>query len=392
MNDLVVIGAGMSGLMAAGAAVNQQKKVLVITKGQGALTLSSGCIDFNLKKLERDSANPLSKVQDVVQESFNFFKSLVKEQDLTYYGTPEATAKVLTALGTVKTTCLVPESMHVEEPEQFERLVAVGFKGYFEFSPELFLHYAQKSGFFPNLKETGEVHFVVEEKNLNPTYLALALGSNPIKDRLITFLKPHVKPKTVFAFPAVLGNLGEKLYLELEKELGAKVVEIPGGLPSIPGQRVYQALVKSLKQKGVQFIHNAEVKGYKEEAGKVISVLVEEAGGRVKEVYAKSFVLATGSFWGKGIIANGKNVVEPIFGAKVFTPEDFAENYNFLGSGIITDNFLRPRQDLTNLFAAGDILAHTNYLKNNSGLGLALATGYKAGILAVRESGVKESA
>jgi len=389
MYDVVVIGAGMSGLMAAGVAANKQKKVLVVAKGQGALSLSSGCIDFNSELLKIDKESPYFLIQDVVEESFNFFKAQVKKRGLNYEGSPKKKTKVLTTLGTVKNTCLVPQSMFVENPESYERLVAVGFKGYFDFSPALFLYYAQKSGIFTNLKEIEEVYFETNAEKLTSAWLSAALTKAPLKEKLIAFLKPYVKRQTLIVFPAVLGDLPEeKLYEELEKELGVKVRELPGGLPSVPGQRLNKALTSSLKEEGVAFAFNAEVIGYTNAGNKVTSIKIKEAGGRVREILGQAFVLASGSFWGKGLWATQEEVCEPIFNSKVFIPGNLVDNFSFLGAGIVTDDHLRPREDLKNLYAAGNILRNSNYLVNNSGLGLAIALGYKAGLLAAGEGEV----
>ncbi|GAV25370.1 anaerobic glycerol-3-phosphate dehydrogenase subunit B [Carboxydothermus islandicus] len=393
MYDLVVIGAGMSGLMAAGAGARRQKKVLVVAKGQGALSLSSGCIDFNPGLLEREEGSPYFKVREVVEESFNFFKYLVKRCGLNYVGSPSEQTRIFTTLGTVKNSCLVPESMFLENPDSYERIIAVGFKGYFDFSPKMFLYYAKKSGIFPGLKETEEVYFEPGVRTVNTTWLAQALTRGELKEKLIAFLKPYARPKTLMVFPAVLGDLPEdRLFKEVEEVLGVKVVELPGGFPSVPGQRLHKALVSSLKEMGVNFLFNAEVIGYKKNLRQVTSIKIKESGGRVREISGKAFVLATGSFWGKGLRANTEEICEPIFQSKVYLPRNFAEDFNFLASGIYTDEYLRPIKELENLYGAGSILANSNYLKNNSGLGLALATGYKAGLLALGDGEVRRNA
>jgi len=44
--DVVIIGAGMAGLVAAARTASRGKKTLLIAKGEGVLPLTSGCIDF----------------------------------------------------------------------------------------------------------------------------------------------------------------------------------------------------------------------------------------------------------------------------------------------------------------------------------------------------------
>jgi anaerobic glycerol-3-phosphate dehydrogenase len=43
--DVIVIGAGLAGLMAAEAAQSQGARVLILAKGMGSLPLMTGCID-----------------------------------------------------------------------------------------------------------------------------------------------------------------------------------------------------------------------------------------------------------------------------------------------------------------------------------------------------------
>lgn len=388
MYDVVVIGAGMSGLMAAAAAVKNKKKVLVVAKGQGALSVSSGCIDFNIAKLQADYDSPFYKAKDIVEESFICLQTLVSRQGLIYSGVPGEQLRVLTTLGTSKNSCLVPESMVLEQPERYERIVAVGFKDYIDFSPSLFIYHIKKRKIFSNLKETLELHFDPGVEVPGNLWLAEALTGEYLKEKLLSFLKQHAQPATLFVFPALLGILpGENIFHDIEKTLKAKILELPGSLPSIPGQRLNKALISALKEEGVVFRFNNEGVGFKENSGRIAAIKVSEAGGKVREISAKSFVLATGSFWGGGLQASTVGVQEPIFNSDTFVPEDFADNFNFLESGIQTDQYLRPVKKYTNLFACGNILKNFNYLKNNSGLGLALLTGYKAGLLAAGIAG-----
>lgn len=44
--DVIVVGAGFSGLIAAVRARERGRKVLVLARGHGLLALSSGCIDI----------------------------------------------------------------------------------------------------------------------------------------------------------------------------------------------------------------------------------------------------------------------------------------------------------------------------------------------------------
>ena len=46
ISDVIVIGGGLAGLMAAAVAASHKQKVTVLTYGSGSLPLASGAIDF----------------------------------------------------------------------------------------------------------------------------------------------------------------------------------------------------------------------------------------------------------------------------------------------------------------------------------------------------------
>jgi glycerol-3-phosphate dehydrogenase subunit B len=93
---------------------------------------------------------------------------------------------------------------------------------------------------------------------------------------------------------------------------------------------------------------------------------------------------------GGGLVAKKQSLVEPIFQLPVVNPVNQGEQARFLSpagqvflqAGLEVDGQLRPPDGFANLYAVGSLLAHSNYAAEKSGLGIALATGYKAGCLA----------
>ena len=108
---------------------------------------------------------------------------------------------------------------------------------------------------------------------------------------------------------------------------------------------------------------------------------------------AEIYILATGSFFGGGLKAKGDRVVEPIFNLPVHQPvsrKDWFGDQFFSDEphpierfGIMVDERLNPvdekgRVVVGNLHGAGSILSHSNALREKSGGGTALSTGYKS--------------
>jgi glycerol-3-phosphate dehydrogenase subunit B len=72
--DVVIIGSGMSGLVAAARAVTRGKSTIIITKGQGMLPLTTGCIDFwgyQLDNPKIPALNPYQEIQKLVALNLN---------------------------------------------------------------------------------------------------------------------------------------------------------------------------------------------------------------------------------------------------------------------------------------------------------------------------------
>jgi len=115
-------------------------------------------------------------------------------------------------------------------------------------------------------------------------------------------------------------------------------------------------------------------------------------GAAIVTVAAKNVILATGRFFGKGLKAQRHNVIEAVFGVPVIQPENrnnwhgdtffTAKGHPLNMAGVEVDIHLRPlsggRVLYENLYAAGTILAHHDWMRMKCGAGLAISTAYKA--------------
>lgn len=101
------------------------------------------------------------------------------------------------------------------------------------------------------------------------------------------------------------------------------------------------------------------------ENGRLVSIRTEKLGDVTLE--ARAFILATGKFFSRGIIADMQKVYEPIFGLDVqydadrstwFSPS-FAAPQRFLEFGVIAEDGCAVRNGvkIENLFPAGEVLA-----------------------------------
>ena len=98
---------------------------------------------------------------------------------------------------------------------------------------------------------------------------------------------------------------------------------------------------------------------------------------------ADNFIIATGSFFSKGLVSDINGVKEPIFGLDVKTSEVRADWYKrnlfesqpYMSFGVASDSGFRASREgksIENLYVAGSVLAGCNSLKEGSGAGVAI--------------------
>ena len=108
---------------------------------------------------------------------------------------------------------------------------------------------------------------------------------------------------------------------------------------------------------------------------------------------ANHYLLASGSFFSRGLHAERHHIEEAIFGLDIaplastnhqhwYQPQFFSDQpHQFLGMGVETNQQLQPSLNgnvITNLYCAGAILAHYNPVFEGSGSGVAISTGFHA--------------
>src|SRR3972149_5062148 len=122
--DLIIIGMGLSGLMAAKTAVELGKKVLILGKGIGSLSLFSNTIDVlgqSLKAMKmRDSLSqwikdypehPYAKVgSERIEEALSSFLSLFSPS-YSFQAIGNSNSLIPTGAGTLRPTYLIPMTM-----------------------------------------------------------------------------------------------------------------------------------------------------------------------------------------------------------------------------------------------------------------------------------------
>jgi glycerol-3-phosphate dehydrogenase subunit B len=383
--DVVIIGAGVGGLTAGALLAERGFKVALVTRGEPTACLSTGCIDV----CSRDS-KPLSGInalppehpyhlvpEKITREALDYFQAAMMDMGIPYAGAAEENRFTLSALGTLKTSCLVPSTMKEAPQDNKESIHIVTFKGLKDFYPGYIISRRK------NTKSS-----VYDAGVYSTMSIASHFEEKEFLEKFITWLTRLDIQEDKIACPAVVGlESASEIVNTISILMGKPVFEIPTIPPSMPGRRLFNALKGHFRKKGGTIYWSWPVAGI-EKSGKIIEAVTTPSEGRPNSINAKAFILSTGSFVGGGLTATREAIIENIFNLPVHVPgpratwfdnDYFSLNHGIGRAGIIADSSLRPADcPWENIFVCGGILADSEILKNGCGHGLALATAHMA--------------
>ncbi len=403
MPDTVVIGAGLSGLVAAIRLARGGRGVTLLTKGLGGLQLSQGTIDVLGYTPDRVETPVAASASLPAPHPYSVLGSAAVSAGVAYaqellgdrlVGTPERNVLLPTAVGSLRPTCLVPPSMSAGVVTPGIRYVLVGFRQLKDFYPKLCAGNLERQ-----LTPAGDpIHArgiildlpaVEGMADSNALGYARALDDPAYRIKLATALKPLLEDGEVVGLPAILGHRDPGAHRHLAQLLDHALFEVPLPPPGVPGMRLNDALTALAKEAGVRIVVGAKVVGFESADGKILSVGLATAG-RVRQYAAESFVYAPGGFESGALTMDSYGTVtETVFdlplhglGPDLVTADEPADQALFrVGVGV--DDHMRVvdpagRAPYSNLYAAGGVLTGAIRWSEKSGEGIALASAVAA--------------
>lgn len=399
ISDVIVIGGGLAGLMAACVAASLKQSVILLTYGAGSLPLASGAIDFlgvsNFDDAFRSMPNyhPYKKIgADNIDAAAKFFVNIAAQANLPYVGGVGKQIPIVTAVGTLKYSALVPESMDASRLADKKKIFVVGITGLKDFYAQMLADNLKK--YFP--KKIFEVVKIdlnfLGGRDITCLDAARLLTDNeqPLANELQAL---NVDADDAIILPPIFGVMGNFSRSAVQTQLRAEILETTCLPPSPSGIRLQRAFMEYLQNSGVKFFGNSKVVRCIADGKKVTGVVVKNSV-REKIFRANKIILATGGFFSGGIeMRDFDNPQEPIFDLPVFFPEG-AENWSnvelfgdnpqgFSTTGILTNSNLNPinargKVMFDNLHVVGANLGGCDKIFERSAGGIAIASAYKA--------------
>ena len=413
MKNVLIIGAGPAGLLAAWVARQRGAKVRVLASGIGTTHILPGWIQvlnespgaFLESWIAAHPEHPYALAGlDALHGGLAALREVCAGAGLNYVGDedpPIASGQALvsnfrlpTALGAVVEAAVVPESFAAGDLRQPGAVLIAGPLGWRDFFPKLCADNLVRQGFPAqaatfDLPEMHTSHF-----DTTPVGLARLFDRADVRERVVAQLKPKLDGATRAGFPAVLGlDHSAEAWRDLSDRLGVPAFEIPTLPPSVPGMRLFNAFKAALTQAGVPILLDMIATQGVVEGGRATGIVVPDVV-RDRTYRADTFILATGGLYGGGITSDYTGTLrETIFDLPIQAPTDGPEGWflpHFFGQGahsihsvgVRANAQMQPidasgRAILENIRIAGRLLAGCDPLAEGSTEGVWLATAYR---------------
>ncbi|MGL5423094.1 MAG: glycerol-3-phosphate dehydrogenase subunit GlpB [Serratia fonticola] len=403
--DAVVIGGGLAGMSCAIRLAEHGKRCAVVSSGQSALYFSSGSLDL-LAHLPDGTpvASPLSALSELAQQAPQHPYSLMgatqvaalatqAEQLLQrcgwrMQGDSSQNHLRVTPLGTRRATWISPQAIPVSplgNKLPWQNIAVLGIEGFLDFQPQM-----AASSLMQEQGLKAEVAFlhlpVLDRLRNNPSEfravnIARVLDLPEHLTQLAEEITRQAGEAEAILLPACLGLEDDEPLMTLRRLVGKPVYLLPTLPPSVLGMRLHQALRQRLQQLGGVFMPGDSV------------LRASFDGQRVTGLYtrnhtdiplrAQQVILASGSFFSNGLVANFDGIREPVFGLDVYSKTERADWSDanlfapqpYLQFGVQTDTALRALKQgeaMTNLYAIGAVAGGYDPLQQGCGAGVSL--------------------
>ncbi|QLB20820.1 anaerobic glycerol-3-phosphate dehydrogenase subunit B [Vespertiliibacter pulmonis] len=413
--DVVIIGGGLAGLTCAIKLQEQGKKCVIINNGQAAMDFSSGSMDLLGHLTSGQIVHNFSQAFDILQqelpqhpysligkqktlEKAKQFEQLAHSLHLGLEGTAEQNHWRVTPLGGLRTTWLSPNSVPTvwdNSPFPHKKIVVLGIEGYHDFQPQMLAENLKQNAQFSHCELTTAYLNIPEldslrdnSREFRSVNIAQLLEHKLAFNDLVKEIKQASQGAEAIFLPACFGLDDQRFFNSLKEAVGLALFELPTLPPSLLGIRQRKQLRQRFENLGGLMLNGDRALKAEFNAGKVSKIYTQLH--QQNAIYADHFVLASGSYFSNGLIAEFEQIIEPVFhsdiiGCKEFdrtnrlswTSARFADPQPYQAAGVAINAYCQVQKQgetIENLYAIGNILGGFNSLELGCGSGVAVVT------------------
>ena len=406
--DTVIIGGGLSGLICGIRLQKAGKKCAIVSAGQSAMHFSSGSFDLlgrlpdgtdvdkplgALKSLPEDHPYSIlgeEKVRKYAEEASAFLNGCGIKVD----GDAAVNTWRISPTGERKPSWLTLgdfTALKTKNEKIGNKALIVNILGYLDFNTKFLADSFERQGTICRISSVKLEEMERLRKNpseMRATNIARVMDRDGVWEKAAEQVKGMLKDEDIVVLPAVFGLKDGSVIEKIREAIGVKTVFVSTMPPSVPGIRTQMTLKAEFERAGGRFLMgDTVVDADFNEDGTVKSIGTQNFGSI--RLYADNFVIATGSFFSKGLIATPDRIFEPVFGVDLSYAEgrdqwfdrNFWNKQNYISYGAKVSKFLHASIDgkpIANLYAIGSIIAGSNTLYEGCGGGIALLTALAA--------------
>lgn len=392
--DTIIIGGGLSGLVAGIDLSRKGQKCLIVSSGQSALHFFSG--SFELCSLADNpyegiatlgEEHPYSKIgAENIADLSAKVKPLFKEVGITLKGVKDANHWRITPMGVLKRAWLTMDeygTVPADGVMPWKKVAVLNIDGFLDFHTSYIAAGLESKGV------ECSVHAIsmpeLERLRKNPTEMRSTNIAKTLTGDLIGALAARINEYAhdvdAVLMPAVVGLTSSTDVVKLKEKVDRPLHFIATLPPSVPGIRMQMMLKKHFQKLGGVYMLGDSVVSGEFEGGKLKSIKTNNHGDT--EFKADNFILASGSFFSKGLASDIDGVYEPIFGLDVDSLDVRSEWYErnlfdaqpYMSFGVATDNEFHVKKNgerIENVYATGSVLSGFHPMKQGCGAGVSI--------------------
>ena len=406
--DTVIIGGGLSGLICGIRLQKAGKKCAIVSAGQSAMHFSSGSFDLlgrlpdgtdvdkpleALKSLPEDHPYSIlgeEKVRKYAEEASAFLNGCGIKVD----GDAAVNTWRISPTGERKPSWLTLgdfTALKTKDEKIGNKALIVNILGYLDFNTKFLADSFERQGTICRISSVKLEEIERLRKNpseMRATNIARVMDRDGVWEKAAEQVKGMLKDEDIVVLPAGFGLKDGSVIAKICEAIGVTTDFVSTMPPSVPGIRTQMTLKAEFERAGGRFLMgDTVVDADFNEDGTVKSIGTQNFGSI--RLYADNFVIATGSFFSKGLIATPDRIFEPVFGVDLSYAEgrdqwfdrNFWNKQNYISYGAKVSKFLHASIDgkpIANLYAIGSIIAGSNTLYEGCGGGIALLTALAA--------------
>lgn len=404
--DATIIGGGLAGLICGIKLGEAGLRCAIVSRGQSALHFSSGSLDL-LSHLA--DATPISDIETGLCELANRSpehpyaqlgtaavlnyadetEALLARAGLTLQGHWRYAHSRLTPLGLWRTAWLSQQDAPCA-PLTGKRIRVVGIAGFLDFEPLMVAEGLKQQNIDADTAELALPVLDVLRQNpseFRSVNIARMLDDPRYTQQLLQELTALAAGYDALLLPAVVGLEQPGLPAQLQQALPCALHFIPTLPPSVPGMRMYNALARYFRKCGGIIMDGDAVTSVTHDTSGLHQVWTRNHGDI--PLKARHVVLASGSFFSNGLVAERQRVREAIFDLDLhdyaaggdWSHPDFFHSQPWQSIGVKTNARLQPARHgevVAGLYAIGTVLGGFDPISQGCGGGVCAVTALHA--------------